>query len=495
MWEQAKVVREGLLELLAAQVDEFAMVLIDPEGNFRSWHPGVEQQLGYTAEEFIGANGEILLPLADRMRGAFHLELKKAASQGKASDRIWLVKKNGQRIFVNGFTVALRHPETNELLGFGKIFTDITERKKTEDDLSSIARTLEQSVVYIQTWNGVIEHWTAGCQRIYGWSAQEAVGRVADEFLHSIYPVPYGSVQQQLRDAGGWQGEIQQKKKDGSPVYVSAYWVAFSDQVDAPRSIISTHTDITQRLQMQRELEAANQQLKSMALELERSNNELEEFARITSHDLAAPILSARWLIDLLQTRHAQALSRDGQDCLRQVSLGLERMTALVEGVLAHAVVGKKAIGASSASKAQEAVANAMSNLQKDLELSGAKVTMDSLPALFIQVQPLAQLFQNLLSNAIKYRRSQVQLCIHISSERRDAAWVIGVHDNGRGIGKEWLERIFQPFQRLDGREVAGSGIGLATCRKIVTRAGGEIWAESDATSGSTFYFLLPGPP
>ena len=493
MWEEAEFKQKDLLKLLIDRVDEFAMVLIDQQGNFQSWHPGVEQQLGYSAEEFIGASGEILLPLKDRVRGGFHRELEHALASGKASDRKWLVKKDGQRIFVNGFSVPLRHPTTGELLGFGKVFTDISQRKKTEDDLSAIARTLDQSVVYIRNWAGVIEHWTAGCQRLYGWSAEEAVGQVADELLHSVYPVSQETVEQQLREGGGWQGEVQQRKKDGTPVYVSAYWVAFFDNAGSAGNVISTHTDITQRLQMQRELEAANEKLTMMALELERSNEELEEFARIASHDLSAPILSARWLVELLQTRHAQSLNKDGQSCLRQVSLGLERMTALIDDVLAHALMGKSAIGSSTAVKAEEAFENAMSNLRKDLELSGATVTVDPLPAIRIQPQPLAQLFQNLLSNAIKYRRADAPLQIHISAERRGDSWQIGVHDNGSGIEPEWFERIFQPFQRRHGEDVGGSGIGLATCRKIVTRAAGKIWIESQIGSGSVFYFLLPG--
>ncbi len=112
-----------------------------------------------------------------------------------------------------------------------------------------------------------------------------------------------------------------------------------------------------------------------------------------------------------------------------------------------------------------------------------------------IEQQPLAQLFQNLLSNAIKYRRPNVHPVIKVSATPQESVWLIAVQDNGIGIPPESLERVFQPMQRLHGSEIAGSGIGLATCKKIVTRAGGKIWVESQVGSGSTFLFTLPGVP
>jgi light-regulated signal transduction histidine kinase (bacteriophytochrome) len=219
----------------------------------------------------------------------------------------------------------------------------------------------------------------------------------------------------------------------------------------------------------------------------------LEEFARIASHDLSAPIMSTRWLVDLLSTRHGSRLDTEGQTCLKQISLGLERMADLVEAVLAHAQVGKGTIISMEATPAEEAVAAALENLRKDIVLSEASIDRDPLPELLVQPQALTQLFQNLLSNALKYRRRDVPLKIKVSATRRDQMWQIGVADNGIGIPPEWFERIFQPLQRRHGMEVPGSGIGLATCKKIVTRAGGAIWVESMVGEGSTFYFTLPG--
>jgi light-regulated signal transduction histidine kinase (bacteriophytochrome) len=249
---------------------------------------------------------------------------------------------------------------------------------------------------------------------------------------------------------------------------------------------------MTARLRMQRELETANERLNRMAHELERSNEELEEFARIASHDLSAPIISTRWLVDLLATKYGRQLDEEGRKCLKQISMSLERMADLVEAILSHAQVGTSAIGSLENTDADEALAISLENLRRDIETSGAVILHEPLPQLRIQAQALTQLFQNLLSNAIKYRQPGVEPLVRVSAERQASEWVVSVEDNGIGIEPEWSERIFLPLQRRHGMQVAGSGIGLATCKKIVTRAGGKIWVESMMGVGSTFYFTFP---
>jgi light-regulated signal transduction histidine kinase (bacteriophytochrome) len=246
---------------------------------------------------------------------------------------------------------------------------------------------------------------------------------------------------------------------------------------------------------MEHELDASNRRLRQMAEDLERSNEELEEFARIASHDLSAPITTARWLTDLLATRHAQQLDQDGMTCLRQISSSLERMSDLIDAVLAHALAGKGAIAAQEETDADAALSAAMENLRRDLATSGAIIDHAPLPKVPIRPQALTQLFQNLLSNAIKYRQPGQPPRVEISAVHDANHWIIEVRDNGLGIEKEWFERIFLPLQRRHGSKVKGSGIGLATCKKIVTRAGGDIWVESELGLGSAFYFSLPSGP
>ena len=391
---------------------------------------------------------------------------------------------------VEGVTIALRAPD-GTLRGFGKVLRDVTPLVAALDSGRALSEALQQSNVLIRRWNGAIEHWSTGCERLYGWTAQEAAGRIADALLNTVFPSPFPEIERQLLESGTWQGELQQKRKDGSAVFVSAQWVLVRNEKAEGPLVIATHTDVTSRLQMQHELESANERMRRMTHELERSNEELEEFARIASHDLRAPLTTTRWLTDLLSLRHAGKLDEEGRTCVKQIAASLERMTDLVDAILTHAQVGQSPIGSLEETDTEAALAEALENLRGDIVMSKADVQHEKLPPLAIQPQPLTQLFQNLLGNAIKYRRSGTPLEIMIKAQRERDRWVLAIEDNGIGIENEWKDRIFLPLQRRSEKG-AGSGLGLATCKKIVTRAGGEIWVESKLGQGSTFYFSLP---
>jgi PAS domain S-box-containing protein len=492
--EQTTLSGKDLLTLLVSRLSEFVIVLLDREGRFTSWHPGVETQFGYTRDEFIGQYLELLLPPAERSRGSGRLELEQAADSGRASDTRWLTRKTGEKLLAEGVTLGLRDAE-GRLAGFGKVLRDVTERKTAEDSLRVLAGALDQSTVVVRGWDGSVSHWTSGCARLYGWVAEEVVGANVHDLLQSKFPAPYNQIQKELLSSGIWNGEFACVCRDGRRIFIAAHWVLMPHGSGQAPDVIETHTDITARLQIQDELEAANHRLKSMAHELERSNEELEDFARIASHDLSAPLTSTRWLVDLLSARHGTQIDADGRTYLEQISQGLERMGDLVEGVLAHARVGRTAIGSVKPVRAQDALEVAIQNLRQQVETSGAVITYAELPEVGIEPQALNQLFQNLISNAIKYRRPGVPPQIHVSAARQGAMWLFSVADNGIGIERDWFERIFQPMQRAHGPDIAGSGIGLATCKKIVTRAGGSIWVDSEPGRGSTFFFTLPAFP
>lgn len=484
--------RRTQLDVLVSQLSEFVVVLANLEGKFTSHHPGVEGQFGYSPEEFVGQHVDLLLPADERNKGMGDRELQTAAETGRASDTRWLAKKSGEQMLVEGVTIGIR--QDGELTGFGKVLRDVTEQKNTEESLRTLARALDQTMVIMRRWDGTITYWTAGCERLYGWTSADAVGKVCQQLLKTVFPVTLDHIQEQLLLSGNWMGEVQHVRRDGTRLAIATHWVLLSSGAHEPLTVIETQTDVTVRVRFQRELESANERLQSMATELERSNEELAEFARIASHDLSAPITSTRWLVDLLMARHSSQLNESGRKILLQITQGLERMANLVEGVLAHAKVGRTSIGSTQAVSADEALESAIENLRRDIETCAARIDRDKLPYVRMEKQALGQLFQNLLSNAIKYGRPGVPPEISIRASRQESMWLFSVSDNGIGIEPEWYERIFQPMQRRHGREISGSGIGLATCRKIVARAGGRIWVESKLDSGSTFCFTVPGP-
>jgi PAS domain S-box-containing protein len=472
--------KHDLLASLIAQLNDFVVVICDAGGVIRSWHEGIRSQLGYSAADFVGR------PLAE----LFRME-PNAGGQKPDTEVFSIANKVGEPVIVSAVTIAME-PLFGDSKGFVKVIRGLTSVNDTASASRALLEALEHSNVLIRRWDGVIEHWSDGCERLYGYSAAEAVGRNVHELLQTVYPVPLDQMQVQLKQTGSWLGELKQVSKYGATVYVSAQLVLLGKRHDSEPLIVSTHSDISAQLQMRQDLVSANARLKSMAIELERSNQELEEFARIASHDLSAPITTTGWLVDLLTSRHGHSLNEEGKSCLKQISLSLARMSDLVEAVLQHAKVGTSAIGASEEADTELALEAALENLRRDIETSGARISYLRLPPLLIGQQPLTQLFQNLLSNAIKYRSPGVAPAISIRAEWTEGLWQIAVSDNGIGVEPQWRERIFQPMQRLHGSEIAGSGIGLATCRKIVDRAGGRIWVEPNNGAGSTFYFVLP---
>jgi light-regulated signal transduction histidine kinase (bacteriophytochrome) len=170
---------------------------------------------------------------------------------------------------------------------------------------------------------------------------------------------------------------------------------------------------------------------------------------------------------------------------------GENRMQTLINDLLQYSRVGTrgKALAPTDTNQVLDA---ARANLRMVLEETGAEITSDELPTVMGDPVQLSQLFQNLIGNAVKFRKEDVPARIHVGAERRDGEWIFSVEDNGIGIEPEYLERIFVIFQRLHARtEYAGTGIGLAVCKKIVERHGGKIWVESAPGEGSTFYFTL----
>ena len=238
-------------------------------------------------------------------------------------------------------------------------------------------------------------------------------------------------------------------------------------------------------------LQKAHGELGERALELERSNQELQLFAYVASHDLQEPLRMVASYLQLLERRYKGALDADADEFIGYAVDGASRMQTLLHDLLAYSRVGtrgKPLVPTGSG----EVLSQTLMNLKVAIEESGAEVTHGDLPEVLADGTQLSQVFQNLIGNAIKFRGDRSPR-IEISLDRSGGEWVFGVRDNGIGIDPQYADRIFLIFQRLHTRgEYPGTGVGLAICKKIVERHGGRIWMESELGKGSTFYFTLP---
>jgi PAS domain S-box-containing protein len=235
----------------------------------------------------------------------------------------------------------------------------------------------------------------------------------------------------------------------------------------------------------------AQQQLQAYAAELQRSNEELEQFAYVASHDLQEPLRMVVSYLALLERRSKDKLDAEGLQFLNFALEGGTRMQSLIRDLLAFCRVGA-GTRAFQPLDLSDILRTALANLQIIIAETGASVTSDSLPTVPGDAGQFTQLLQNLITNAIKFRSNEPPR-IHISARHEDGEWLFGVHDNGIGIAPEFFERVFVLFQRLHEREkYPGTGIGLAVCKKIVQCHGGRIWVVSEPQKGTTLHFTIP---
>jgi light-regulated signal transduction histidine kinase (bacteriophytochrome) len=232
------------------------------------------------------------------------------------------------------------------------------------------------------------------------------------------------------------------------------------------------------------------EELAQVVAKLRSSNAALENFAYIASHDLKEPLLSIASMLKLLQRRTRDKLDAESQAFITDSMSMTTRLQALVSDLLAYSRVGTQ-LKSFEPTDCNDALKRSLENLRTTIEQSEAVVTHDPLPEIIADLSQMVLVFQNLISNAIKFTGDGAPR-VHISAQRKEKEWLFAVHDKGIGIPAGQTEQIFEIFQRLHKDKYPGSGIGLATCKKIVERHGGRIWATSVQGEGTTFCFTIP---
>lgn len=226
--------------------------------------------------------------------------------------------------------------------------------------------------------------------------------------------------------------------------------------------------------------------------DLRRSNEDLEQFAYVASHDLQEPLRMVASYTQLLAERYRDKLDQDANEFIGFAVSGAQRMQQLINGLLTYSRVGTRGKPLQPVDS-EAALRAATANLRSSIEESEAVITNGDLPAVLADEVQLVQLFQNLFSNGIKFHRPGVAPAIHVSASAQSGCWVFSVRDNGIGIPPELQSQLFLMFKRLHARDrYPGTGIGLAICRRIVERHGGQIWMDSEESSGTTVHFTLP---
>ncbi|HEY9685221.1 MAG TPA: PAS domain S-box protein [Oculatellaceae cyanobacterium] len=504
------IARLEALDLLVSSVVDYAIVLLDAEGNITSWNAGAQLIKGYTADEIVGKNFACFYCLDDIDSGKPSQALKAADEEGRYEDFGWRVKKDGTPFFANVVITSFKD-ENGELLGFGKVTKDITAQFKADELLKERSQLLEltHDTIIVRDLNGTIKYWNKGAVEMYGFSADEAIGRKSHELLRTVFQSPRVEIEQQTIEHGRWDGELQHQSKDGRTIYVLSRWVR-KDSPSGAIEFLELNNDITElklaelaAAKMNHELElrvlertsellVSEADLRQKVLELERSNEDLQQFAYICSHDLQEPLRVISNYTQLLSKRYKDKLDDKGQQFIDFAVDASKRMQDLINALLVYSRVQTQARPMQSVD-CTKILEETVHNLKLLIAESGATIECsEPLPVVTGDRTQLIQLFQNLISNAIKFKSKEPPRIV-ISTKRENGFWRFDFSDNGIGFDMRFADRIFVIFQRLHNREdYPGSGIGLAVCKKIVYRHRGDMSADSVVGKGSTFHFTLP---
>ncbi|WP_263354634.1 sensor histidine kinase [Acidicapsa acidisoli] len=388
------------------------------------------------------------------------------------------------------FSAVRRRVEQQLLESRDELQREVTIRTQQASLLN-----LTHDTIFVRDMSNVISYWNRGAEELYGWRAEEAIGKESYQLLLTEFPVPIEEIRTELLRTGRWEGELRKSKADGSKVVVASRWSLRQDEQGRPVAILETNNDITERKRREEDIQSLNQELAMRSTELESINKELEAFAYSISHDLRAPLRHMAGYAELLQKKASSVLDDKSNHYMVMILDSAKRMGDLIDDLLAFSRIGR-AETQKTVFDLTQLVKEALTEVQQDSEGRNIAWNIGTLPEFYGDRSMLRLVMVNLLSNAIKFTRTRPQAEIEIGCANGSAEdLVIFVRDNGVGFDMKYVNKLFGVFQRLHQSDAfEGTGIGLATVQRVIHRHGGKVWAEGVVDGGATFYFSAPRP-
>jgi PAS domain S-box-containing protein len=361
----------------------------------------------------------------------------------------------------------------------------IEERMAEVKRLANIVESSDDAIIGMDL-NFRISSWNHGAVEMYGYSSGEIIGKHIFILMEPGEQVNNLRLIERAKNGESIEHvELERLKKDGSHFYSSITFSPIKNDKGNIVGISSISKDITRR-------KNAEEQLKDTINELRRSNDELQQFAFITSHDLQEPLRTIASYAQLIERRYKGKLDSEADEFIEYMVDGAKRMKQMIQGLLDYSRIETKG-GEFRDFNAESALNHALNNLGPVVNENNAEVTYDALPIIFADENQMIHVFQNLIGNALKFHRAGLKPKIHISARKEIKGYIFSVADNGIGLEKEYCDKIFEVFKRLHSiGEYDGAGIGLAIVKRIIDRHNGKIWVESEYGEGSTFYFMIP---
>lgn len=473
---------ESMQARLAAIVESSSDAVISKslDGRILTWNKSAELMFGYSGEEIIGQSIFLLIPPDRQLEETTLIELIKTGKRVQQYETI-RIRKSGSSIQVS-LTVSPIMDANGLVNAVSTIAHDITARKQTEEMMTQQRRLIELSYEPIFAWEidqGIVE-WNRGCEQLYGYTRSEALGHSSNRLLQSRLPAPLGTIQAELEQTGEWTGEIHHRTKDGRDVLVASRWGLL--KTNGRSLVLETNRDITQ--------------LRQSEIMILKKNKDLETLLHVTSHDLKEPLRAIESFSVLIQERYVNRLDEKGQDFLRRIVRATQRLDQLLTDILDLSRAQRMDPPVDDID-AEQLVHEVLHRLEKRIKETDARITIRSpLPRLRVNTTWAIQGIYNLVANALKFASAgqapDIEIAPH-SGMDLEGNELIGlvVRDRGPGVAPEQRDRIFELFRRAVGREIEGTGAGLAIVRQVAERHSGRAWVEPREGGGSEFFITF----
>jgi len=489
---------------LSLHVQQTPLGVIEWDTDFQvmDWNHAAELIFGYSRDEALGHKAkELIIPpdvvsLIDKVWSDL-LKLKGGTRSTNEN-----ITKDGKTIMCEWYNTPLI-TDNDQVIGVASLVADVTERLRDQQELVKHRDRLEELVadrttevreqariidqihdsVISTNLDGVITDWNHGAQHLYGYTPEEAIG----QNITLLYPEEERSILQEstngLQQHGEYERELRLRKKNGEDLFVHLSLSMLYHENGQPRGMIGYSIDITDR-------KRAQENIDKQKYKLQATNKELEAFSYSVSHDLRAPLRALHGFSQALQEDYANKLDDEGKDYLIRIQANALRMSELIDDLLKLSRLGREKLTITLVDLSHLAY-EVMENQRALYPDRTIEFQLQFDGQVYGDPRLLRIAIENLIGNALKYTRNVEQPHIEFGKTQQDDETVYYIRDNGTGFDMQYVDKLFGVFQRLHGSDYEGTGIGLATVRRIIQRHEGRIWAEAEPGKGATFYFTL----